>query len=330
MITLLTRPIIPFKLREIKYFCLSQLNCFRGLPPRSLPAYGGHPAVTRSICEGFRKLGVEFNLDPQRLAEVGETVVCLADPRSLAQAIGWKKRRKIQKLFAGYTIFGSALDHDRMAMSSELDGYLCFSGWHLTSFDLACPDFKEKAFVAPFGVDAADWTTAPDIRRPKRVLFYKKRAPHFLYNRCLQLVKERGYEVEEIVYGNYSLSDYRDSLQRASILVNWVDHETQGISMAEAWASDVPTLVWNPGFVFQVVHGRNYVFDCSSSPYLSDSTGRFFRESDDLLRLLDDFSAGELRFSPRDWLLKNLTDKICAERLHSILTASASAITSHQ
>src|ERR1019366_7986133 len=102
MITLLTRPIIPFKLREIKYFCLSQINRFRGLPPRYLPVYGGHPAVTRSICDGFRQLGIEFNLDPPQRGKVGETVVCLADPRSLFQAIGWKKRRKIRKLFAGY------------------------------------------------------------------------------------------------------------------------------------------------------------------------------------------------------------------------------------
>ena len=215
-------------------------------------------------------------------------------------------------------------------MSHELDGYLCFSEWHRDSFDLACPGFTEKAFVAPFGVDETYWTATPDIRRPKRVLFYKKRAPHFLYNRCLQLVKERGYEVEEIVYGNYSLSDYRESLRQASILVNWVDHETQGISMVEAWATDVPTLVWNPEFVFHVVHGKNYVFECSSSPYLTDVTGRFFRAADDLLGLLDDFFAGKLRFSSRDWLLRNLTDRICAEHLHSILTAPASATISRQ
>jgi hypothetical protein len=263
-------------------------------------------------------------LDPQRRGEVGEIVVCLTDSRSLAQAIGWKKRGKIHSLFAGYTIFGSALDHDRLVMSPEVDGYLCFSDWHLTSFELPCAGFKEKAFVAPFGVDETYWTAIPQIRRPRRVLFYKKRAPHFLYNRCLQLVKERGYEVEEIVYGKYSLCDYLEVLRRCSILVNWVDHETQGISMAEAWATDVATLVWNPGYVFQIVHGCNYVFDCSSSPYLTDATGRFFRESEELLRLLEDFFADRLGFMPRAWLLENMTDIICAKRLHCILTRPAS------
>ncbi len=320
MITLLTRPIVVFYLRWLKYFCISQLNRFRGLPPRRLPVYGGHPAVTRSISEGFRQLGVEFNLDPQRLREVGDIVVCLADPRSLAQAIGWKRRRKIQKIFTGYTIFSSSLDYDRMAMSTELDGYLCFSDWHVTFFDLICPGFREKAFVAPSGVDATYWTATPAVRRPKRILFYKKRAPHFLYNRCLQLAKNRGCEVEEVVYGNYSLSGYRDSLRRASMLLNWVDHETQGISQAEAWACDVPTLVWNPGYVFLPSHGRNYVFECTSSPYLSKATGQFFRDEVELRLLLDNFVANQNAFTPRQWVLDNLTDVACARRLHAIIT----------
>ena len=330
MITLLTRPIIPFKLREIKYCYLSLISRFRGLPRRRLPIYGGHPAVTRSISEGFRQLRVEFNLDPQRLGEVGETVVCLADPRSLVQAIGWKRRRKVQKLFAGYTIFGSALDNDRLVMSPEVDGYLCFSDWHLTSFDLACRGFKEKAYVTPFGVDVSYWTPVPERRRPKRMLFYKKRAPYALYVKCLDLVRERGFEVEEVFYGHYKSESYREAVRQASLLVNWVDHETQGISQAEAWACDVPTLVWNPGFVFHVVHGKNYVFECSSSPYLSDATGRFFSGAEQLMGLVNEIAGGVLEFRPRQWVMSNLTDEICARRLLSVLTAPISVSRSLQ
>jgi hypothetical protein len=116
------------------------------------------------------------------------------------------------------------------------------------------------------------------------------------------------------------LDHYFAALRRCTLLVNWVDHETQGISLAEAWSADIPTLVWNPGFVFQVVQAKNHVFECSSAPYLTDATGRFFRDLDAFTALLADFAAGKLRFSPRQWVLNNMTDTICAQRLHAIIT----------
>jgi len=325
MITVLTRPLLPWKVREVRYSLINLLHRRRGLPPKRIPVYGGHTAVTRSICQGFANLGIEFNHDPRCVAEVKPTLVCVCDPRSLIQAIQWKRQGRIKRLYAGYTLLGTPLERNRLAMSQELDGYLCFSEWHRMSFDLQCPGFGAKALISPVGVDENHWTPDPASRRPKHLLFYKKRAPHGLYQRCLLRARELGWQVEEIVYGSYSLTDYLASLRRSALLVNWVDHETQGISLAEAWSADVPTLAWNPGFVFQVVSGKGCVFECSSAPYLTDATGRFFRDLDGLMALLADCAAGKLRFSPRQWVLDNMTDTICARRLYAMITAQPNA-----
>ena len=98
MITIMTRALLPWKMREIRYAVISLLHRRRGLPPKRIPVYGGHTAVTRSICQGFANLGIEFNHDPRRVAEVKPTVVCVCDPRTLAQAMQWKRHGRIQRL----------------------------------------------------------------------------------------------------------------------------------------------------------------------------------------------------------------------------------------
>lgn len=323
MITLLTRPVISFRLRETRYFCLSQINRLRGLPPRQLPVYGGHPAVTRSIYEGLKHLGVECQLDPKKSKDIHDTVVCIGDPRSLSQAIWWKRKGKIRKLLAGSTIIESPLDRNGLVLSSHLDKYVCFSDWHKRSFEMQAPGLKDRLVTCPFGVDVEFWASAATKSKNRRqILFYKKRAPEMLYSKCLRLAKEAGYDVEEIVYGNYTIPDYLEALGRNSLLINWVDHETQGISMAEAWAANVPTLVWDPGATFYPSYGTLYVFDSSSSPYLTEETGRIFRDADGFAALLQSYGNDRLYFKPRDWVLKNLTDDICAKKLLEIIEST--------
>jgi len=328
MITILTRALLPWKVREFRYALINLLHRRRGLPPKKIPARGGHTAVTRSICQGFENLGVEFNLDPRRPADVSSTVVCACDPRTLVQAVKWKRIGRIHRLYGGYTLLGTPLERNRLGMRPEMDGYICFSEWHRTSFDLQCPGFAARAVISPVGVDENIWTPAasPSFQSRKTLLFYKKRAPHRLYQECLLYARKLGWNVEEIIYGNYKLDDYLTALRGAALLVNWVDHETQGISLAEAWSVGVPTLVWNPGFVFHVVCGKNYVFECSSAPYLTNATGRFFRDLDGLTALLTEFAAGKLRLFPRPWVINNMTDTICARRLLAILTGQPSRL----
>jgi hypothetical protein len=317
MITILTRKLIPFRLRELGYWGFGLADQVRGRPPRRLRRYGGHDAINRSLFDGLRNIGIPFNVDPAWRGEIFDNVLCIADPRAIAQAIRWKRAGRIGKLFAGFAIVGSPLDAGSVILDGAVDRYVCFSDWHRDSFDEQAPGFKDKAVVCPFGVDPNAWRQKDSSRM--NILFYRKRAPRKLYDECLNAALSAGFAVEEIQYGSYTLEQYAAALERNSLVVNWVDHETQGISMAEAWASNVPTLVWNAGSVFQIIHGTQYVFDCSSSPYLTVEVGRFFRDRGELEQLLAQHSNGILSFTPRSWILRNLTDTICAKRLVTAL-----------
>jgi hypothetical protein len=323
MITFLTRLIIPYKLREAKYAAKAVMDKLRGRTPWQLPKHGGHAAVNSSLFEGFRQLGIPFNADPPSTSEVYDVVFCTADPRSIWQAIRWKKAGRIKRLFAGYTILSSPFDCKGVILEPAVDRFVCNSNWHLEWFAELAPAFRKKAVVCPLGVDPVMWAPNSNSQKPwKNILFYKKFAPRALYEEGLLRAREAGFNVEEIFYGNHRLEDYAHALQRNSLLVYWESHETQGIAMAEAWAANVPTLVWNPGSVFREIAGRNYVFDCSSSPYLTPATGGFFRDWQELSTLLDDYKSQKSAFTPRAWVLENLTDVICAKRLLKTLELS--------
>jgi hypothetical protein len=118
-----------------------------------------------------------------------------------------------------------------------------------------------------------------------------------------------GFSVAFLRYGSFDHVEYLDMLQRADVLLFYSPTESQSLSLAEAWATDVPTLVWDQGhFTYK---GRTY--QTSSAPLLSSQTGAPFAD----IAALDLLLAGwdELRASvrPREWVLEHMTDAKCAQ-----------------
>jgi hypothetical protein len=76
---------------------------------------------------------------------------------------------------------------------------------------------------------------------------------------------------------------------------------------------NVPTLVWNP---CERAEWRGWSFTSgSSAPYLSASTGLFWRSLDELAAALAQVRHGASAFRPREWVLAHMTDAVCARQL---------------
>lgn len=314
LLTVLTDPIPSFlrPLKQVAVFSAKKLLGRKILPP---PKYTGHFAVTRSLVEGLGQLGIDFNYNPRSLSAVGECVVVLANIAALRQAIRLKQRGVIKKLFAGPNLVVLPTDHHRIVESPSIDTYLLNSPWTQEMYELVSPSLRGRTAIFPSGVDADWWWDGPRCHQPRRLLFYRKRPPAKLYAECLNLAAKYHYEVEEIYYGHYTVEQYRNRLHHAGALVHWAEQESQGISMLEAWAADVPTLVWNPGsFLWD---GCNY--DSSSSPYLSPNTGATFQNSESFEKLLAQGLASRSLYQPREWVLNRLTDRKSAETLLRLL-----------
>ena len=274
--------------------------------------YGGHYSVTRSFLEGLDKSKISYTYNPKKIQEFTSDVILLAGISALKQAIGLKKRGIIKKLYAGPNIVVSPLDEDNLLCSPYIDQIIVPSGWVKSIYITQAPTLKEKIVIWPAGVNQEFWKPIGK-KNTKEIIFYKKRAVEEMYQECKKYAEENGYKVNEIIYGKYDVPTYLNALQSASLLVHFVEQESQGISLSEAWSMNVPTFVWNPGYW----QNKSVNYLCESSPYLSEQTGNFFYETEGFKKILLEFDAS--KYSPREWVLQNFTDEICASQLLKLL-----------
>jgi hypothetical protein len=71
-----------------------------GVPLPSQSPYPGHFALVRSVVEGLRAIGADFNFNPGRLSELARVVYAPAN-EALRQAAELKRRGRVDYLVAG-------------------------------------------------------------------------------------------------------------------------------------------------------------------------------------------------------------------------------------
>lgn len=305
-ITVLTDP--PFKL----YYFLKWLK-FK-LKHKNIPKYGGHHAVTRSVVEGLQKIGVDVNYNPS-FFKTHKIVYVPGGINGLKYAIFLKKFGFIKYLIAGPNLFISPSEN-KIIKNKELDIIIVNSVWVKDFFIENEPKLLNKIKILPAGVDANFWMPDGNKKNNKNILIYYKRPTKKLFFELKQFLENKNFNVETIYCGNYTIDRYKQALNRNYCLIHLVEQESQGLSLSESWSMNVPTFVWNPGIFYW--DGKNY--DASSAPYLNESTGKFFINLQNFIEIYNQ-NYLENKFAPREWLLNNLSDEKCAEKLLSIINS---------
>ena len=98
-------------------------------------------------------------------------------------------------------------------------------------------------------------------------------------------------------------------------MIGFAMSESQGIAWAEAWSTNVPTLIWRNN------EGRfgGKIYASSTAPYLCDINGLFFNDFEDFKLQFHKWEHSRDSFAPREWVLNNMSDEICASKLYSIV-----------
>src|SRR5262249_30524774 len=117
--------------------------------------------------------------------------------------------------------------------------------------------------------------------------------------------------------GDYTREEYKRALDSAAVAVFLGSFETQGLALAEAWAMDVPTVVWDPRADAEW-RGRRFRSG-SSCPWLTPETGRTFGNAAGRDRVLAGGVNGATSFHPRQWVLAHMTAAVCAAQLHPVI-----------
>lgn len=309
------------------------------IPPTVTRKYGGHQGVTRSLVEGLEKIGFdEFNYGPENEEEIAEHVHVLAGVGTLQYAIELKNRGKIKTLTAGPNIVVFPDEYDALITNQSIEKYLTPSDWNKRLFLEMAPCLEGRLFSWPAGVDTEYFKPDEKMVRNNTVIVYHKfESDQFRYRVCCEL-RKYGFEPVVFKYGGrplefyqgngasqeiekYDVNKFREALNHACFAVVISDQESQGIALAEMWSMDVPTICFDPHYYMWEWEGRliERDGDISSCPYLSEQTGMRFSSFEELGHILDGLSVDYKRFSPREWVLANMSDEVCARKFLELI-----------
>lgn len=305
---ILTKPI--YFLDQFKFWS----HKLRGSQNDSSSDFLGHPAVTRSLLHGLKKLNIPFIYNPSKVDKVFDLCVVPCSPQVVIQAINFKKRGLIRKLLVGPNISVRSNEHNGLLANSEVDVCLVPSDWVKKAYIEDEPSLKNRISVWYAGVDEEFWKPNKQIGS-KKVLVYCKTNDLALCDEVELIVRECGFIPIRIIYGLYNKDTYRSILSECRFSIFLSASESQGIALAESWSMNIPTLVLRAK-KNQMISGKLFT-DVSSAPYLNKEVGEFWDGIEDLLYLL----TSEREYQPRSWILENMTDEVSVNKLIKICEA---------
>ena len=295
-----------------------------GVPLPKVSPFPGHYGLVRSVVEGLRAIGADFNFNPRRLGDLAR-VVYAPENAALRQAAELKRRGTIDYLVAGPVNALFADESDGILSLPEIDRLIVACDW-ARDFYRDAPRLLEKSVSCPCGVDPEYWKPT-GRRRTNVAAVYWKSGDEAFCEQVELIVRTCGLEPRRVRSGHgehalFTPDDFRRILDEAVIGVFLSTFETQGLALVEAWSMDVPTIVWDPR---GMAEWRGHRFQSpSSAPYLTPATGRTWQTLDELEPALRGALADRSAFRPREWVLGHMTDAIRAKALLEIITQGAS------
>lgn len=274
----------------------------------------GPDAVAGSLQRGLEAIGEPLEVNPRRVDGPGRAVGVLSDLDALAQAINWRRDGSVRRLIAGPNLVVLPSDARDLITAPEVDVCVVPSEWVKRLYEEDSPELRGRIAVWPAGVDPEHWAPVPQRKHERRALVYVKELagqrnvlPREL-RETEHALKGAGFQTVTLRYGSFSRAEYLRALQTAELMVFFSPSESQCIAQAEAWSTDVPTLIWAAG---RWEYGGR-VYATSSAPYLSPETGASFADAAAFTELIGRWDEVRRGFAPREWVLDNMTDVTAA------------------
>jgi glycosyltransferase involved in cell wall biosynthesis len=269
----------------------------------------GHKSVTNSLLSGLDLNSIKYNFNIHTFDQLYENVIVLSGVNVLKQLISFKKRKKFN-LYVGPNMVVVPDEYDEILSNDSIDKCIVPSEWIKNKYFERSIKLENKIVVWPAGVNELFWDDKNNSK--DFILFYIKNVPYETYNQYLSYLINKNEKIKIIFYGQYDPIQYKTLLSKSKFLIHFGTTESQGLSQLEAWSMNVPTFVFNINF-FQY---SNDIYKASSSPYLTDQTGRFFNNLLEFKHIIEN----DLEiYSPRKWVLNNLTEKKASLNLLNLL-----------
>lgn len=310
MITVLTKDLYYLTIRR-RIWCYYQ-EIHRLLFKEKIRGPASH---LKCLLRGLEKLNVNYNLNPS-INNIYSIVFVPNNPYVLEQAVKLKKDGVIEKLIAGPNVAVFPQDFEIIS-AKEIDYYLQSNVYYKELWMTLEPKLVDKIVLYPVGVDEKKWEPK-SITKTGILIYYKECQDDNInihnmqiLSKCEEYLKNKKIKFTKMVYGTHSQEEYFQNLNESTLLIIFGGLEGSPTSHVEAWSMNVPTLV--ALHTSQLMNGKN-VFG-SSSPYLSDQTGSFFSNIEQLIDLVNERMLNNGSYSPRQWVETHMTDRICTDNM---------------
>ncbi|HEY6763825.1 MAG TPA: hypothetical protein VI386_03565 [Candidatus Sulfotelmatobacter sp.] len=287
---------------------------------RGKPRLSGVDKVFHNLRLGLDGLGLTYLVNlPFKELRSDDWVGVLGRGRHSLQ--GYDRANPI---VAGIALMGHPSEWPTLCDDFPVKRYLQHSVW---ANDVYRPYFGDRCGIWPVGIDTDAWAPNPNNQKDIDLLVYDK----VMWNReavkppllavIRDFARQRNLALESIVYGSYTEPKYRDLLVRSKGMIFLCEHESQGLAYQECLSSGVPVLAWDQGQCLdpnRFSWGQPYIA-ATSVPYFDERCGERFGGPGDLEEKLSIFT-GKINasaYSPRDFVMENLTLKGCAARFLS-------------
>lgn len=282
---------------------------------------GGAVKVVKNLLTGLDLLGQSYvlnkALDSCRYLWIHDDYRALLSLRDLPKDI---------RVVLGPNLFVMPRDIPRKAYIPPGAVYLhpsawAVEAWRRVGFD-ACP-----LDAWPVGVEVPPLNGGRRADRRGVLLYYKSR-PSAGLQRIEDVLRRANIEYTLVTYGFYRQEDYLAALERSRYVIWYGRHESQGLALQEALASDRPMIVIDVETVGDadpiLPEYRFAKEECdtpaTAAPYFDERCGIIVRSIDDLPDALATMEAKLETYQPRAFIEENLGLEICARKFLYLYT----------
>ena len=155
--------------------------------------------------------------------------------------------------------------------------------------------------------------------RNKVFIYFKRRKSEEL-NLIVNFLKTKNVDYKIFDYvKKYKEEDYLNYLQKSKYGIILDAHESQGFAIEEALSCNVPLLVWNVRSMAQEEGARYQAIPATSIPYWDKNCGEFFYNKNELKYKYNEFISKLDTYTPRNFVINNLSVEKCAENFKTLL-----------
>jgi hypothetical protein len=279
---------------------------------------GGQNQVFLNLCAGLNRINVPYRVnDYQYAADHANEVVGIIGKPHILNKVEWRN-----PIVFGAAVYSHPSDDPDLLRRLAIRKVLVPGEWMR---EMCAPAWGDTVRTWPVGIDTYKWLPASPAEKNIDVLLYDKVmwerdcAERELIEPIIAQLQREQMSFVRLRYGAYREEEFHRLLARSRMMIFLCEHETQGIAYQQALSCGVPILAWDRGGYWQdpsyYPHKVKFA-PVTSVPYWDARCGTKFKDIDEFPDRLAEFLNRQAakHFSPRDYILENLTLEKCAAR----------------